>query len=88
MDYQDEYKRALLSPPHCNLGKKGVSDEFVTHVAKLLKKYKIIKIKVLKSAIIESNFKELSEQIVNATNSYLLDIRGKTILISKIKPIN
>ncbi|MEJ2294723.1 MAG: YhbY family RNA-binding protein [Candidatus Lokiarchaeota archaeon] len=88
MDYQNEYKRALLSPPHCNLGKKGVSDEFVTHVAKLLKKYKIIKIKVLKSAIIESNFKELSEQIVNATNSYLLDIRGKTILISKIKPIN
>ena len=88
MDYQDEYKRALLSPPHCNLGKKGVSDEFVTHVAKLLKTYKIIKIKVLKSAIIQSNLKELSEQIVNATDSYLLDIRGKTILISKIKPIN
>ena len=64
MDYQDEYKRALLSPPHCNLGKKGVSDEFVTHVVKLLKKYKIIKIKVLNSAIIQSNLKELSEQIV------------------------
>lgn len=88
MDYQDEYKRALLSPPHCNLGKKGVSDEFVTHVVKLLKKYKIIKIKVLNSAIIQSNLKELSEQIVNVTNSHLLEIRGKTILISKIKPIN
>ena len=88
MDYQDEYKKALLSPPHCNLGKKGVSDEFVTHVVKLLKKYKIIKIKVLNSAIIQSNLKELSEQIVNVTNSHLLEIRGKTILISKIKPIN
>jgi RNA-binding protein YhbY len=88
MDYQDEYKKALLSQPHCNLGKKGVSDDFVTHVAKLLKKYKVIKIKVLKSATIQSNLKELSEQIVNATNSHLLDIRGKTILISKIKPIN
>jgi RNA-binding protein YhbY len=88
MDYQDEYKRALLSPPHCNLGKNGISDEFVIHVAKLLKKYKIIKIKVLKSATIKSNLKDLSEQIVNATNSHLLDIRGKTILISKIKPIN
>jgi RNA-binding protein YhbY len=88
MDYQDEYKRALLSPPHCNLGKKGVTEEFVSHVAKLLKKYKIIKIKVLKSATIQSNLRELSEQIVKATNSHLLEIRGKTILISKIKPIN
>lgn len=83
MDYQDEYKRALLSPPHCNLGKKGISDEFTTHVAKLLKKYKIIKIKVLKSALSQSNISDLAEQIANATYSHILDTRGRTIIISK-----
>jgi RNA-binding protein len=85
MDYQDKYKRALLSPPHCNLGKKGISEEFVTHVSKLLKKYKIVKIKVLKSAISQSNVKDLAEQISKETNSHLIEIRGRTIIITKLK---
>ena len=85
MDYQDEYKRALLSPPHCNLGKKGISEEFVTHVSKLLKKYKIVKIKVLKSAITKSNVKDLAEQISKETNSHLIEIRGRTVIITKLK---
>ena len=85
MDYQDEYKRALLSPPHCNLGKKGISGEFITHVSKLLKKYKIIKIKVLKSALSQSNVKDLAEQISKETNSHLIDVRGRMLIISKLK---
>ena len=88
MDYEDEYKRALLSPPHCNLGKNGISDEFVTHVAKLLKKYKTIKVKVLKSALSQSNTKDLAVQIAKSTNSYILDIRGRTVIISKRQPKN
>ena len=83
MDYEDEYKRALLSPPHCNLGKKGISDDFLTHVAKLLKKYKIIKIKILKSALFQSNTKDLAEKIAKETKSYIIDTRGRTIIISK-----
>ena len=85
MDYQDEYKRALISPPHCNLGKKGISEEFITHVSKLLKKYKVIKIKVLKSAISKSNIKDLAKQISNETNSYIIDVRGRTLILSKLK---
>lgn len=88
MDYEEEYKRVLLSPPHCNLGKKGISDDFLTHVAKLLKKYKIIKIKVLKSALSQSNTKDLAEQLAKATNSFILDTRGKTIIISNREPKN
>ena len=85
MDYQDEYKRALISPPHCNLGKKGISEEFITHVSKLLKKYKVIKIKVLKSAISKSNIKDLAKQISIETNSHLIDVRGRTLILSKLK---
>jgi len=88
MDYENEYKMAQLSPPHCNLGKKGISDEFVTHMVKLLKKYKIIKIKVLKSALIESNVKDLAAHIAKATDSHIYDIRGRIVIISKLPPKN
>ncbi|MFX1391529.1 MAG: YhbY family RNA-binding protein [Promethearchaeota archaeon] len=68
--------------PHCILGKKGITKEFVEHVNKLLKRYKIIKIKALKSIASKSNIKELANKIIEQTNSYLLDVRGKTMIIS------
>ncbi len=90
MSYQKEFKQALLSQPHCILGKHGVSDEFVNHVAKLLKRYKIIKVKALKSVVTKTNIKELAQKISKLTNSYLIDIRGKIFILSlyKIKKIN
>ncbi len=86
MDYQDKYKKALLSSPHCILGKKGISEDFIAHIASLLKKYKIIKIKVLKSATSQFNIKILADQISKATNSYILDIRGRKVIISIVQP--
>ncbi|MFX0024253.1 MAG: YhbY family RNA-binding protein [Candidatus Hermodarchaeota archaeon] len=82
MNYQKEFKQALLSQPHCILGKHGVSDEFVNHVAKLLKRYKIIKVKALKSVASKTNIKELAQKISNLTNSNLIDIRGKIFILS------
>ncbi len=90
MSYQNEFKKVLLSPPHATLGKKGITEEFILHVRHLLKKYKIIKIKMLKSIATKSNIRGIAEQISNFTNSYILDIRGKTFIIStkKIKKEN
>ena len=82
MNYQKEFKKAILSQPHCILGKQGVSDEFISHVAKLLKRYKIIKVKALKSVATKLNIKELAQKISKLTNSYLLDIRGKIFILS------
>ncbi|MBA7522984.1 hypothetical protein ES705_15106 [subsurface metagenome] len=80
---QDEFKKVLLSQPHCTLGKKGITDEFNVHVRQLLKRYKIIKIKMLKSIATKSNIKSIADQISQATDSYVLDVRGKTIIVSK-----
>jgi len=82
MSHQNEFKKVLISPPHATLGKKGITGEFIMHVQQLLKKYKIIKIKMLKSIATKANIRSIAEQISNSTNSYLLDIRGKTIIIS------
>jgi len=82
MDYEQEFKKVLLSKPHCTLGKKGITEEFISHVTKLLKRYKIIKIKALRTVASKSIIKDLAEKISSLTNSYILDIRGKIIIIS------
>jgi len=87
MDYREEYKRVLLSRPHCILGKNGITNDFITHVASLLKRYKIIKIKALRSIATKSNITALSEKISKLTNSNVLDLRGKQIILSKF-PFN
>jgi len=88
MDYQEKFKKTLLSHPQCILGKKGITEEFVNNVAKLLKKDKIIKIKALKSVANRSNIKEIADHISTLTNSNILDIRGRMIIISTYKMVN
>jgi len=85
MSYQNKFKKVMLSSPHATLGKKGLTDEFLSHVQQLLKRYKIIKIKVLKSIATKSNITNFANQISQATNSHVLDVRGKTIVISVYK---
>ena len=86
MDYQKEFKKALLSKPHCTLGKQGITEEFIQHVVKLLKRYKVIKIKALKTIASKSNIKSIASEISKLTNSYLLDVRGKIFILS-LNPI-
>jgi RNA-binding protein YhbY len=83
MDYQEQYKKALLSAPHCILGKKGITKEFIEHVASLLKRYKIIKVKALKTIGTKQNIKVLANNISESTNSKILDIRGRMIILEK-----
>jgi len=82
MTYQNEFKKVLLSSPHAICGRRGLTDEFLIHVQKLLKRYKIIKIKILKSIATKSNIAGFADKISQATNSYVVDVRGKMIVIS------
>lgn len=81
-NYQD-FKEVLLGDPHCILGKNGLTTEFLDHVSSLLKRYKIVKIKALKSIANKTNIKDIAQQITLKTGSHLNDIRGKTFIISK-----
>lgn len=86
MGYNEDFKKVLLSEPHAILGKKGISNEFIDHIIKLLKKNKIVKVKALKSIASKDNIREMANQVAELTNSHLLDVRGKIFIISK-KPI-
>ncbi|MFX1523207.1 MAG: YhbY family RNA-binding protein [Promethearchaeota archaeon] len=82
MDYQKEFKKALLSPPHCILGKNGITNEFISHVTKILKRYKVIKIKALKTVASKSTINDLANKISKMTNSKLIDLRGRIFILS------
>ncbi|KKK44966.1 hypothetical protein LCGC14_0508320 [marine sediment metagenome] len=90
MDYQEEFRKTLVTHPHCILGKNGITDEFIDHIIKLLKKYKVIKIKALKTIATRLNIKKLAVEISKLTNSHLLDLRGKIFILSlsPIKKLN
>ncbi|MFX1239225.1 MAG: YhbY family RNA-binding protein [Promethearchaeota archaeon] len=87
MGYQDNFKKVLLGESHIILGKNGATSEVVEYVSRLLKRYKIIKIKALRSIANKYDIKEIASQVTNKTDSYLLDLRGKTFLISQNPPI-
>ncbi len=88
-DYKKRFQEVLLNKPHCILGKKGIDDNegFIKHVQDLLKKHKIIKIKLLKTALHGEIVEDIAQKIADNTDSYLLDLRGKIIIISK-HPVN
>lgn len=83
MDYPEVFKKVLLEEPHCILGKKGLTEEFITHVIQLLKRYKVIKVKALKSVANKSNIKDIASKVAEKSNSFLVDLRGKTFILSK-----
>ena len=84
MDEKTKFKNVLLSDPHTILGKKGLHNNkgFINHVNQLLKTHKIIKIKILKTALHDMKIDELAHHIAQKTESYLLDLRGRTIILS------
>ena len=84
MDFNERFKSVLLDKPHCILGKSGMTEEFVNHVITLLKRYKIIKVKALKSMATTSNMRDIAKHLSEQTNSHVIDLRGKTFILSKI----
>lgn len=88
--YNEEFKKVMLGEPHVILGKKGITEEYINHILKLLKRFKIIKIKALRSIANKSNIRALASETSKLTDSYLLDVRGNIFVLSlyNIKKLN
>ena len=73
--------RIRQEPPKIRIGKKGITEGVIQEVQILLKKDKIIKIKCLQSIPTEST-KAIAKNISELTNSKIIEIRGKTFILS------
>ncbi|MCE8422850.1 MAG: YhbY family RNA-binding protein [Candidatus Methanoperedens sp.] len=65
-----------------HVGKSGI-DKVVEELRMQLKNRRIVKVKFLKTAIIDGNKQELAEKLANLTDSEVIEVRGNTAVFCR-----
>lgn len=65
------------------VGKSGVSEQLLKEVEKQLEKNEMVKIKILKSALGETEAKHVALNVAGQTKSSLVEVRGHTFMLYK-----
>ncbi len=65
------------------VGKSGATSELMKEIALQLAKNKMVKCKILKSALSEQEAKEVASQIAQQTCATLVEARGHTFILYK-----
>lgn len=65
------------------VGKEGVSKELLKHVANQLKTRELVKVKVQKSALAETETELVANRVASSTGSTLVEVMGHTFTLYK-----
>ncbi len=65
------------------IGKLGLSEHLIKEITKQLDKNKMIKVKILKTALAEHEAKQFAQKIADQTKSALVEVRGHTFMLFK-----
>jgi RNA-binding protein len=77
-------KRELSSErPTTWVGKEGVSPHTMSEISRQLKKRKIVKVQILKSALKDESAEDIAVKTAQLTESTLIDVRGHTFILHK-----
>lgn len=68
--------------PVLRIGKNGVTENIINDIRILVKKKKIVKIKVLRSAINSETMKDIADKIVEEANLRIIQIRGHSVVVA------
>ena len=72
----------MLSPavliPSLWIGKNGANNSIVLELRRQLKLRKMVKVKILKTALFESSREEIAHEIEQASGARLVDLKGAT----------
>jgi RNA-binding protein len=83
---RQKIKSALRTEkPTVNVGKEGATTQIVNEVNKQLDAREMIKVKILKTALHETETKDLATTIAEQTDSELVEVRGHTFMLFKRK---
>ena len=75
--------KANLLEPVIRIGKSGLTNNVIREIKKQLKKRRLIKIKILKSALEKTNKKIFAKDIAEKTDSELVCQIGFIIVLNK-----
>jgi RNA-binding protein YhbY len=73
------------SCPIIRVGKKGINQELLKEISAQLDCHPILKVKVLKSALSNTNFDDLLHKISSISTLKVLNVRGHTFYLYKPK---
>lgn len=73
--------KAQSLKPTVYVGKDGVTEEVVVELGSQLRKNKLVKVKILPS--VEGDRDAIGEQLAGSTQSVLIEIRGRTVVLAK-----
>ena len=76
-------RRLSGEKPTVWIGKNRVSQELLKEIEKQLEKRKMVKIKILKSALQEDEAKQIASRIAEQTEASLVEVRGHTFMLYK-----
>jgi len=78
-------RRLSEEKPTIQIGKNGASQESLKEIEKQLEKKKMVKIKILQSALKEKEAKQIASKIAEQTEASLVEVRGHTFMLYKRK---
>lgn len=78
-------RKSSVIKPKIWLGKTGVTAAFIDQLNRQLKADKLVKVKTQKSVSDDREMSEISEAVASATNSRVIDVRGRTFTLYKQK---
>ncbi len=66
-----------------HIGKNGVTPSLIEEVSRQLKDTKLVKVKILKSAMDELSREEIAKLLAEKTGSELIEVKGNTVVLFK-----
>jgi len=79
-------KRELnVEKPTVWIGKEGATPQILNEISRQLDKKKMVKVKMLKTALKDEDAKNIASKIAQQTESVLIDVRGHTFILYKNK---
>lgn len=76
-------RRLSNEKPTIWVGKEGTSVELMKEIEKQLEKKEMVKIRILKSALLESQAMRIASRIAEQTEASLVEVRGHTFMLYK-----
>lgn len=68
-----------------NIGKKGITHHIIHEIKRRLDKEGVVKIRILKSALIVSGLdrRKFAKEVARKTGALLIEVRGRTFILAK-----
>ncbi len=77
----DLKSKASQLKPVMNIGKGGINEAVIEELKSYIKKNRLIKVKILKTAVGDENIDDIASRLAAETKSELVEIRGRSVTL-------